>query len=48
MVKMNAILSSVLPPLLPTNQPSNERINQLALNDNCMIEMLVFSAEDCK
>ena len=46
MVKMNAIFSSVLPPLLPTNQHSNERINQLALNDNCMVEILVYSPED--
>ena len=48
MVKMNAIFSSVLPPLLPTNQPSNERINQTALNDNSMVELLVFSPEHSK
>ena len=48
MVKMNAIFSSVLPPLLPTNKPSNERINQTALNDNCMVEILVFRPEDSK
>ena len=40
--------SSVLPPLLPTNQPSNERIHQTALNDNCMVEILVFSPENSK
>ena len=48
MVKMNAIFSSVLPPLLPTNKPSNERINQTALNGNCMVEILVFRPEDSK
>ena len=48
MMKMNAIFSSALPPLLPTNKPSNERINQTALNDNCMVEILVFSPEDSK
>ena len=46
--QMNASFSSLLPPLIPTNRPSTERINQLALNDNCMIEMLVFSPEDSK
>ena len=45
---MSTKFSSVLPPLVPTNQPSNDRIDQLALNDNCMIEMLVFSPEDSK